>query len=135
MFRWYGGSRVTSVPPISIVPDVGRSRPAMRRSNVVLPQPLGPTKATNSPRPTSSDTFRSAWTRSNVFVTLRTLTDGRRCAEPAATAPVASSATELDLRPLGFPRLAVLLHVVVVSEDESRQRSAGIVLGQRLDGR
>src|SRR5438552_18477344 len=78
MFRWYGGRWLTSSPAISIVPDVGRSRPAINRSNVVLPQPLGPTNEMNSPFPTSSDTLRSAWTLPNDLLTLRTLTEAVR---------------------------------------------------------
>jgi len=40
---------VTGVPPTSTVPAVGRSKPARMRSSVLLPQPLAPTTATNSP--------------------------------------------------------------------------------------
>src|SRR5436190_4226224 len=164
MFRWYGGRLLTSSPPISIDPNVGRSKPAMRRSSVVLPQPLGPTNEMNSPLSTSRETLRSASSLSNVLVTFRTLTDRLRCAalsivgarvgRSRANSAASSSAprsvhrgcsthsgiasanaspTELDLGPLGLPCLAVLLHVVVVGEDEARQRAAGVVLRERLD--
>ena len=43
-----------SMPAISIVPAVGLSMPAMRLSKVLLPEPLGPISATNSPAATSS---------------------------------------------------------------------------------
>ena len=57
----------------STVPAVGRSRPAIRLSRVVLPHPEAPTRQTNSPGATSSETSwrattpdsgpRSAWKR------------------------------------------------------------------------
>src|SRR5438309_201510 len=40
--------------PAQISPRVGVSRPAIRRSNVDLPQPLGPTSVTISPAATDS---------------------------------------------------------------------------------
>ena len=49
ILRWFGFSRVTSLPPITIAPAVGSSKPATMRSTVVLPQPDGPRKETNSP--------------------------------------------------------------------------------------
>ena len=51
--RWLGFSRVMSLPPTTILPEVGSSKPATMRSTVVLPQPDGPRKETNSPAPTS----------------------------------------------------------------------------------
>ena len=45
----------TATPSISIVPDVGVSRPATHCSVVVLPHPLGPSSVKNSPRPTSNE--------------------------------------------------------------------------------
>ena len=51
-------------------PSSGLSRPAMRLSSVLFPQPDGPITATNSPRATSRSAPRSARTgavsRSNV---------------------------------------------------------------------
>ena len=41
-------------------PDVGSSKPAIMRSVVVFPQPLGPRKDTNSPRATSSSKCSTA---------------------------------------------------------------------------
>jgi hypothetical protein len=38
-----------STPPISMVPPLGWSMPAIRFSSVLLPEPLGPISATNSP--------------------------------------------------------------------------------------
>ena len=47
--RLAGGSAETSRPFWWMVPEVCGSRPAMARSSVVLPQPEGPRKQTNSP--------------------------------------------------------------------------------------
>ena len=41
-------------------PDRGRSNPEMMRRSVVLPEPLGPSRVTNSPGGTSSETPFSA---------------------------------------------------------------------------
>ncbi|CFW42812.1 Uncharacterised protein [Bordetella pertussis] len=43
-----------------MAPPSWRSRPAMARSRVVLPQPEGPSRHTSSPAPMSSDTSASA---------------------------------------------------------------------------
>src|SRR5215203_3801024 len=51
--RWLGFSLVMSLPPTTIVPALGSSKPATMRNTVVLPQPDGPRKETNSPRSTS----------------------------------------------------------------------------------
>lgn len=40
---------LTGRPPMQSVPEVGKSRPAMMRSSVLLPHPLGPTMERNSP--------------------------------------------------------------------------------------
>ncbi len=53
ILRWLGFSRVMSLPSTTIVPAVGSSKPATMRSTVVLPQPEGPRKETNSPCSTS----------------------------------------------------------------------------------
>src|SRR5205814_46699 len=52
--RCAGGMSVMSAPFISTWPWSGRSMPAMRRSVVVLPAPLGPSNTKNSPSATSS---------------------------------------------------------------------------------
>ena len=54
MSRSFGGSVVTSRPPIRMRPDVGSSSPATIRSVVDFPQPLGPTSTRNSPGFTSN---------------------------------------------------------------------------------
>ena len=52
--RSEGGKAEMSRPACSIEPRVWISRPAIARSKVVLPQPEGPRKQTNSPSKTSS---------------------------------------------------------------------------------
>src|SRR5437867_839457 len=70
MSRSRGGIAFTLVSPIQIAPSLGFSRPATRRSAVVLPQPEGPTRIKNSPSPTSSERSSSATTSSEKrFVT------------------------------------------------------------------
>ena len=66
--RAAGGSRDTSRPAISIMPSSCGSRPAIARSSVVLPQPEGPRKQTNSPFVTSRSMFFSAVKRPKRFV-------------------------------------------------------------------
>src|SRR4028118_2071890 len=51
MLRSFGWTPVTSRPPIRTRPSLGVSRPAIMRSVVVLPQPEGPRRQTNSPAP------------------------------------------------------------------------------------
>jgi hypothetical protein len=52
------GQPLDGGPATRTEPDVGRSSPAARFSSVVLPEPDGPTTATNSPLWTSSETPR-----------------------------------------------------------------------------
>ena len=47
--RWFGGSAEMSRPACRMRPELWMSSPAMARSSVVLPQPEGPRKQTNSP--------------------------------------------------------------------------------------
>ncbi len=47
--RWFGGSAEMSRPAWRMRPEVWMSSPAIARSSVVLPQPEGPRKQTNSP--------------------------------------------------------------------------------------
>src|SRR5580765_1985045 len=50
-------------------PVVGISNPAIMRRTVVFPPPLGPRRAINSPSLTENETFRTALTSPNRFVT------------------------------------------------------------------
>src|SRR6478736_5003476 len=49
MLRWFGFSGIWSLPAIVIEPALGVSKPAIILKTVVLPQPEGPRKETNSP--------------------------------------------------------------------------------------
>src|SRR4029077_4458673 len=51
---------VTSRPLIVMVPVSGRSSPAIARSSVDLPEPLGPNSAVSDPDGTSKSTLSSA---------------------------------------------------------------------------
>src|SRR6476620_3657347 len=67
--RSAGASPVTSRPPIRIEPWSGVSSPAIRRNVVVLPAPVGPSRATNSPSPTVSDRSLTACVFLNALET------------------------------------------------------------------
>src|ERR1700689_5426765 len=60
MPRSRGGRSSMSVPPMERSPRSGRSRPAITRSKVVLPEPEGPSSASNSPGCTDKFTPSSA---------------------------------------------------------------------------
>jgi hypothetical protein len=72
-FRRSGGVQLplpaTHFPATSISPASGSSKPAIRRSSVVLPQPDGPRSATNSPRSMQSRASSTAWTAPYRFET------------------------------------------------------------------
>src|SRR5437763_2477239 len=74
--RAFGGTKrflcdeKTSSPPTAISPSRGRSRPAIERRVVVLPQPLGPSRVKSLPGGTSNATScaaRIAWPRSPTY--------------------------------------------------------------------
>src|ERR687887_2238638 len=58
--RRLGSTDVTSRPWSRIRPSSGTSKPAIMRSVVVFPQPLGPSKEKNSPSRIASETFWTA---------------------------------------------------------------------------
>src|SRR4029453_6955926 len=60
----FGLGPLTGSPSIRISPEVAFSRPAQSSRSVLLPQPLGPRIATNSPEDTFRLTSRSASTLS-----------------------------------------------------------------------
>src|SRR5699024_1044351 len=68
-----GSVPVSGVPSRPMVPALGRSRPATRRSRVDLPQPEGPITATISPARSSRSSSRSTscrpWPAANVRAT------------------------------------------------------------------
>src|SRR5688572_22613169 len=65
--RWFGAWWVTSFPSMATVPAVGRSKPAIMRNVVVLPQPDGPRNETNSPRSAARSKCWTAATSPNRF--------------------------------------------------------------------
>src|ERR1043166_3970318 len=71
MSRAAGGSRVTSWPSIEMAPSSGYSSPATRRSVVVLPAPVGPSRTTNSPSAMLSERSRTASTSPKRLPTCR----------------------------------------------------------------
>src|SRR5215472_18210925 len=56
-----------SAPSSRIFPAVGRSNPAIRRSDVVLPQPEGPSSEKNSPASIETSIPSTAATSPNSF--------------------------------------------------------------------
>src|SRR2546425_8176794 len=75
MPRFSGGSEPPGAeivrPSSSIVPSVGSRKPAIMRSVVVLPQPEGPSRETNSPRASASVARSTAVTVPKRQVTSR----------------------------------------------------------------
>jgi hypothetical protein len=71
--RAEGGRWVMSRPAWVMRPLLAGSRPAMARSSVVLPQPEGPRKDTNSPAATARLTRCSAWKVPKLFETCSTV--------------------------------------------------------------
>src|SRR5271165_332219 len=74
MSRSFGSRSFTSRSPMKISPPVSSISPAIRLSVVVLPQPDGPTSATNSPWSIASERLSTARNGPYVFTTLSSLT-------------------------------------------------------------
>src|SRR3954469_2259243 len=74
MSRSFGGTSLTTSPPIMISPSVISSSPAIIRKVVDLPQPDGPTSTTNSWSAISRSMPRTASTSSYFLTTLRNVT-------------------------------------------------------------
>src|SRR5437879_2315405 len=70
MSRLPGGKSFTTRPPILMVPLVGKSSPATMRNVVVLPQPDGPSRLTNSPSAISRSRSRTAASAPNSLQSL-----------------------------------------------------------------
>src|SRR5437763_7070432 len=79
------GTAVTSVPPTSMRPSSGSSKPGVRLNVVVLPQPGGPSSAKNSP----ASTARSTASTARVMPSKLLLTRARRT--EAAARPLTAS--------------------------------------------
>src|ERR1700689_1915417 len=74
MSRSFGGTSLTTSPPIMMSPSVISSRPAIIRKVVDFPQPDGPTSTTNSWSAMSRSMPRTASTSSYRLITLRNVT-------------------------------------------------------------
>ncbi len=74
--RRCGGTEARSCPSSRTLPVSGISSPASRRSNVVLPQPEGPSRAKNSPGKMSSDKSSTAATPEKRLPTASNRTKG-----------------------------------------------------------
>src|SRR5947209_3269334 len=101
--RSRAGRSVTSLPWSMMLPESGRSSPAMMRSIVVLPLPEAPSRTSASPTPTSKETSSSTRAFLKLLLRPRTLaatsTDADssgacraspRCAAPLSPAGCAS---------------------------------------------
>ena len=84
--RSYGASDVTSRPPSSTEPESGRSKPAIMRSTVVLPEPDGPSSEKNSPSSITRSMSATATTGPNVL---------RTCCSSTARGFTSSPASEI----------------------------------------
>src|SRR5690242_15824721 len=74
--RSKGGRLPTDRPARWISPPSGERKPAIRLSVVVLPQPLGPSRVTNSPGATSRSMPSTAVIVPKRFVSLRSCSAG-----------------------------------------------------------
>src|SRR5581483_4226979 len=88
--RAYGGWRVTSLPPRRTRPASGRSKPAISRSVVVLPEPEGPSIVKNSPCAISRSTCAIATTSPYVLRRAAQRTSGGRSVRSGAFASAGS---------------------------------------------
>src|SRR3990170_1190023 len=126
MSRRCGGRSVMSSSSRKTRPSVGRSRPAIIRRSVVLPQPDGPRKEISFPAGNSRSTPATATTSPKRFTSPWSLRPPR-----AGTVAVGRSALGEDhLRPLLVdPVLPLVVHLVLRTERDLRPRSAdGVVL-------
>src|SRR6266496_4210163 len=69
--RFSGASSFMRLPAMMMSPDVTRSRPAIMRKVVVLPQPEGPSRQTTSPAATERSASFTATKSPNFLVILR----------------------------------------------------------------
>src|SRR5882724_8100055 len=99
--RLAGGMRVTSCSPISTVPVVTSSSPAINRRSVDFPQPEGPTNTQNSASAMTRSISSNTFTRPNDFPTFRSSTSAMFCS--ANLIPAHNSPSSLH-RPRRQPR-------------------------------
>src|SRR5437867_94677 len=72
MLRRYGGRSMIEAPATRMSPCVGSSKPAIMRSVVVLPEPLGPSSVRKVPPSTANDTSSTTRVPPNALVSRRT---------------------------------------------------------------
>src|SRR5918996_4716732 len=130
-WRRSGGTHAppaTSSSPTRTVPPSGTSKPAMSRSSVVLPQPLGPSSATNSPLPTS----RLASATARTAPKLRETRSSRIIVGVMSGAPY-SRREPLRTRPRAAARS--IEHNGADAPPDARRRRPGAPHGTRRGGR
>src|SRR5262249_1260980 len=115
MSRSFGGTSLTTSPPIRMSPPEMSSRPAIIRSVVDLPQPDGPTRTTNSWSAISRSMPRTASTSSYFLTTLRRFTSAM-----SSTSTLCGAAGQAG-------------NVVVHQEGVDDQRRRGAEQGARHD--
>src|SRR5438046_1376719 len=97
-----GGRPSIRLPSSRTTPASGTSCPLIRLKHVVLPAPLGPISAINSPAGTENETLRTACTPSNAFersITSSTaLMDGPHARSSATQPPPERTAQALRKR-------------------------------------
>src|SRR5690349_1695510 len=134
---------VTGLPATSMTPVLTGMRPAIMLSSVLLPQPLGPTIETNSPRArvrlTSSTACTSPWRDWKRFDTPRTATAvagtapaGSGRLRTSVMAPLSASAVLLRDELVGVVRRRLLRRDAAVGL-EHRQHLLPVVLGGPAD--
>ena len=98
--RWCGSTCAISLPSSRMRPSSGVSKPASIRSSVVLPQPLGPSSAKNSPAQMSSDSRSTARKLPNFFTTASMRSSGMSIAASACGSPCGCSSAIVLASPI-----------------------------------
>src|ERR1700722_1140719 len=123
MSRSFGATELTSVPSMRISPSLTLSRPAIIASSVDLPQPDGPTSATNSP------------VRASRSMPFSTSTTPKRLCSPE-TVSVAIAVRSFD-RALGEAANEILAAEEIDQQRRhggDQHRAAGDVVGAGVHG-
>src|SRR5262249_28452338 len=135
--RWAALHRPTSWPPIRIEPASGASRPAISRSVVVFPAPVGPRRTKNSPSAMSRLRASSATWPRKALAMLRSST--RAMSEPDAQGRAGAAVEKMGLllveaRP---HRVAGPLHVAAgratAQQVPAKLEIHDVVRAERLD--
>src|SRR5919109_369602 len=109
--RMCAGRSVMSSPSRKTLPSVGRSRPAIMRSIVVLPHPEGPRNEISSPAGSSRSTPSTAATSANRLTSPSSRSPPRACAS-------GPSRSRIPFPPLGPPRRLTLNAVAGALRDD-----------------